>query len=106
MVSGSHRSCGGHVDGRLQILLNSPVLLEEELKAITSAGLANTTFSLHYQSGSPNALKEALERLCSDVEAAVKDGCEIVVISDRVDGAEVAAFLLCLGVRLAVRAHD
>ena len=94
VLSGSFCSRRGRVDGQLQILLNSPVLLEEELTAITSAGLANTTFSLHYQSGSPDALKEALERLCSDVEAAVKNGCEIVVISDRVDGAEVAACLL------------
>ena len=88
--------------GVVQILLKSPVLLEEELKAITSAGLANTTFSLHYQSGSPDALKEALTKLCSDVEAAVKDGCEIVIISDRVEGSEVricsppASLNLCL----------
>lgn len=75
--------------GAAQILLKSPVLLEEELKAIAGAGLANTTFSLHYQSGSPDALKHALQKLCTDVEEAVKNGCEIVIISDRVEGAEV-----------------
>lgn len=72
------------------MLLKSPVLLEEELKAIVSgSGLDTLQFSLHYQSGSPDALKEAVAKLCSDVETAVRNGCEIIVISDRVSGDEV-----------------
>jgi hypothetical protein len=72
------------------VLLKSPVLLEEELKAIVSgSGLATSQFSLHYRSGSPDALKAALAKLCSEVEDAVRNGCEIVVLSDRVAGKEV-----------------
>lgn len=75
-----------------QVLLKSPVLLEEELKAIVSgSGLATSQFSLHYRSGSPDALKAALAKLCSEVEDAVRNGCEIVVLSDRVAGKELSA---------------
>lgn len=40
-------------------------------------------FSLHYKSGKPGAMEEALRQLCADVEAAVEKGTEIVVLSDR-----------------------
>lgn len=40
-------------------------------------------FSLHYQSGKAGAMEEALRKLCEDVEAAVRAGTEIVVLSDR-----------------------
>ena len=64
----------------LQVLLNSPMLLESELEAITSqAGMMNKTFNLHYESGKPGALKEAVQALCRDVEAAVKNGCEVLL---------------------------
>ena len=64
----------------LQVLLNSPMLLESELEAITSqAGMMNKTFNLHYESGKPGALKAAVETLCRDVEEAVKNGCEVCV---------------------------
>lgn len=62
----------------LQVLLNSPMLLESELEAITSqAGMMNKTFNLHYESGKPGALKAAVETLCRGVEEAVKNGCEV-----------------------------
>ncbi|BDA41678.1 Ferredoxin-dependent glutamate synthase, chloroplastic [Coccomyxa sp. Obi] len=67
-----------------QLLLESPVLLENELEAIkTSSGLTTTGFTLHYESGKPGAMEEALRQLCADVEAAVEKGTEIVVLSDR-----------------------
>ena len=54
------------------------MLLESELEAITSqTGMMNKTFNLHYESGKPGALKAAVEALCSEVEAAVKNGCEV-----------------------------
>ena len=46
----------------LQVLLKSPMLLESELRAITSQ---------------PGALKAAVDALCRDVEEAVKSGCEV-----------------------------
>ena len=72
------------------MLLPSPVLLEAELESVRSgSGIANQTFGLHYTTGSPDALKDALQQLCSDVKAAVKGGCEIVILSDRQAEGEV-----------------
>lgn len=66
----------------LQVLLNSPMLLESELEAITTqAGMKNKTFNLHYESGKPGALKAAVQALCQDVEDAVKSGCEVWALS-------------------------
>ena len=71
-------------------MLKSPFLLEDELDAIKSlSGLSSRTFSLHYQSGHPAALAEALDTLCADVEAAVRAHCEIVILSDRVAEGEL-----------------
>ena len=74
----------------LQILLPSPVLLENELEAIrTRTSLKSQVFSLHYESGAAGALRTALDNLCRDVEAAVADGCEVLILSDRIDGEEL-----------------
>lgn len=82
----------------MQLLLKSPVLLEEELAAITSSsGLSTQTFRLRYTAGEPGALAAALELLCSDVEAAVKAGCEVLVLSDKLpEGEEVICQPCCL----------
>jgi glutamate synthase (ferredoxin) len=73
-----------------QVILPSPVLLENELEAIrTKTGLKNKTLSLHYKSGSMGALADALRQLCNDAEAAVKDGCEVLILSDHLQGEEL-----------------
>jgi Glutamate synthase central domain len=70
--------------GAAQLLLKSPVLLEKELEAIVSAGgIPTQTFRLSYVAGTPGALRAAVEKLTAEVEAAVRAGCEIVVLSDR-----------------------
>jgi len=73
-------------DSYRQVLLDSPVLLESELEAVTngSTGLQAKVFELRYKTGGPGSLKAALESLCKDVEKAVRTGCEIVVLSDKV----------------------
>ncbi|KAL3156941.1 hypothetical protein ABBQ38_001200 [Trebouxia sp. C0009 RCD-2024] len=77
-------------DAYSQVLLNSPMLLESELEAITTqAGMKNKTFNLHYESGKPGALKAAVQALCQAVEEAVKTGCELVVLSDRISEEEM-----------------
>ena len=67
-----------------QIRLNSPVLLEDELQAVRSdSALRTQTFELRYDAaGGPSAMRAALTALCGDVEAAVRSGCDIVVLSD------------------------
>ena len=69
----------------MQILLDSPILRESELEAIRSGehSLKSQTFSLYYQSGREGAMTEALAKLTSDIEQAVRDGCEIVILSDK-----------------------
>lgn len=78
-------------DSYRQVLLDSPVLLESELEAITngSTGLAASTFELRYKTGGPGSLRSALEALCASVEKAVRTGCEIVVLSDKVAPGEM-----------------
>ncbi len=74
----------------LQILLDSPILRESELEAIRGSGhsLKAQTFSLYYQSGKTGAMTEALNKLTSDIEQAVRDGCEIVILSDKLPEGE------------------
>lgn len=62
------------------------MLLENELEAIKAkTSLKTQTFSLLYKSGTSDALAEALAKLCGDVEAAVKEGSEVLILSDRVE---------------------
>ena len=58
------------------MLLKSPVLLEEELKSVVEgSGLANTTFSLHYKTGHPDAMAEVLAVLAPRLQLQhMRDG--------------------------------
>ena len=51
--------------------------------------VSSQAFSLHYTSGAPDAMEQALKKLCEDVEKAVADGLEIVVLSDRISKEEM-----------------
>lgn len=74
-----------------QMLLPSPVLLEKELEAIVEhAPLAPKTFDLHYEAGNADALQAAVQALCEQVEAAVREGCQVVVLSDRLAPSDLA----------------
>ena len=64
--------------------LKSPILNEAELAAATQQGIASRTLStLMPISGGPAGLEAALSQLCSDAEAAVRNGSQILVLSDR-----------------------
>jgi glutamate synthase (ferredoxin) len=76
-------------DAYSQILLDSPVLLESELAAVQGdAVLATRTFPVRFPAGAPGGLAAALAELCAGVEAAVRAGCQCVVLSDRVPAGE------------------
>lgn len=47
-------------------------------------GMSEQVFGLHYESGHPQAMAQALKKLCDNVEKAVKNGLEIVILSDRI----------------------
>ncbi|KAF8065477.1 hypothetical protein HT031_003078 [Scenedesmus sp. PABB004] len=67
-----------------QVLLNSPILLEGQMAAIAAdKQLGSKTFPISFKAGEQGALAAALTKLCADVEAAVKGGCQCVVLSDR-----------------------
>ncbi|KIY94837.1 glutamate synthase (ferredoxin) [Monoraphidium neglectum] len=75
-----------------QVLLKSPILLESQLEAIQSDKLlATKTFGLSFAVGQIGAMEHALQKLCHDVEAAVRAGCQCVVLSDRAAGGAAAA---------------
>nr|WP_144051406.1 glutamate synthase large subunit [Geminocystis herdmanii] len=66
------------------LLIDSPVLSEADLDFIKKSDFAtielSTLFSI--ESG-PDGLKLALERLCNEATQAVKEGHQIIILSDR-----------------------
>ncbi|HWL62839.1 MAG TPA: glutamate synthase large subunit [Steroidobacteraceae bacterium] len=67
-----------------QIVLNSPVLSQRKLRqiiAMAEQGVPNAFIDLQYDPA--EGLQAALQRLCREAEAAVRDGCVVLLISDR-----------------------
>ena len=70
---------------RLQ--LRSPLLNEAELAAVTSSALSCRTLStLFAVNTGPQGLAQAVAALCAEAEEAVRQGVEILVLSDRLAG--------------------
>jgi len=64
--------------------LESPVINDEELAGINSSDFQTETLSTLYKiSTGPNGLKDAVAELCATATARVKEGVEILVLSDR-----------------------
>ncbi len=78
--------------GAAVLHLSTPVLNEAELEALSTQGLPLVTLStLLPLTGGPDGLEAALHRLCFEAEAAVRSGCQILVLSDRAgDGIDAA----------------
>eukprot|EP00798_Chlamydomonas_sp_ICE-L_P001365 gene1365-32729_t len=67
-----------------QVLLKSPILLESEMAAIQKDTiLKSKTFQVDFEAGTEGSLEASLRKLCADVEADVKAGCQCVVLSDK-----------------------
>ncbi len=74
------------------IHLETPVLNEAELAAIGEQGLPAKTVSTQVAVEScAGGLQQAIAALCSVAEQAVRDGAQVLVLSDRVDGTGAAA---------------
>ena len=70
-------------DARL-LELESPVLNDEELAGIESSDFKTQSLSTLYQiSTGPNGLKDAVTQLCEAATKAVREGVEILILSDR-----------------------
>eukprot|EP00200_Dunaliella_tertiolecta_P000313 CAMPEP_0202365904 /NCGR_PEP_ID=MMETSP1126-20121109/16736_1 /ASSEMBLY_ACC=CAM_ASM_000457 /TAXON_ID=3047 /ORGANISM="Dunaliella tertiolecta, Strain CCMP1320" /LENGTH=1645 /DNA_ID=CAMNT_0048960861 /DNA_START=31 /DNA_END=4971 /DNA_ORIENTATION=+ len=77
-------------DSYRQVALQSPILLESELSAIVNdKDLGSQLFRLSFEGGKEGGLASAISALCTQVEAAVKAGCQCVVLSDRADAASM-----------------
>ncbi|MGC6483612.1 MAG: glutamate synthase large subunit [Synechococcus sp.] len=98
-----------HADAAALVHLDSPVLNEAELAAVSQQGLPCQNLSTQFDpTQSSDALQTALDRLCADASAAVEAGAQILVLSDRIaaDGgaAELTATSAALPPLLAVGA--
>ncbi|MBT9310768.1 glutamate synthase large subunit [Leptothoe kymatousa] len=68
------------------IKLDSPVVNDNELEMIRQGSLPTATVSTLYAvEGGPEGLKQALDSLCEQADAAVKAGAEVLILSDRID---------------------
>ena len=66
------------------VKLASPLLDETQLEGLAHSGLEVARLStLFAVSSGPWGLRDAVERLCRDVVAAVRGGAEVVILSDR-----------------------
>ncbi|MCM1985033.1 glutamate synthase large subunit [Lyngbya confervoides] len=69
-----------------QIKLESPILHDAELEKIQASDLSPRTLSTLYAlDQGPKGLNAALHRLCQAAAAAVKAGCQVLILSDRTD---------------------
>lgn len=88
------------------IRLNSPILRNEELKAIIDlddvafqTAVIDTTFGVSQAgAGNSSALKHAVEALCAKAETDVRAGASILVLSDRRMGPQRAAIPILLAI--------
>ena len=72
-------------DSVRQVNLTSPVLIEEELEDVMATDfLKAQKFSTYFTSGTKIA--DSIQKLCEDVEKAVRAGCQCVVLSDKPEG--------------------
>jgi len=66
--------------------LDSPVLNDAELEAISQSGFETATLSTLFEVASgPEGLQRAVTALCQAATAAVRDGKKILVLSDRIN---------------------
>ncbi|MEM9165312.1 MAG: glutamate synthase central domain-containing protein, partial [Cyanobacteria bacterium P01_F01_bin.4] len=74
--------------------LESPVLNDRELTLIRESDLKVANLSTLYSlSDGPAGLQKAVEVLCQQADAAVKAGAKVLVISDRIDTHDKAAWV-------------
>jgi len=74
--------------------LESPVLNDAELAELQHCDLASTTLSTQFGiAAGPAGLQQAVEALCQAAAAAVHDGKQILILSDRVSAVGAPSYL-------------
>ena len=70
--------------------LNTPILTNDDLHYIRDAGVEefkNVTLDMTWESAEgADGMGPALERLCAEAEEAVREGCTVIILSDRQAG--------------------
>jgi glutamate synthase domain-containing protein 2/glutamate synthase domain-containing protein 3 len=78
-----------------QLHLLSPIITNEQMQAIrdmNAPGLRSKTIPILFPAKEgAAAFEKALDRVCKEAEAAVDDGCTLLILSDRGVGEELAA---------------
>ncbi len=79
-----------------QLVLDSPVLSDEQTAAIEEldgedGGLATATVDITYPRDGETTLHDAVEEAREDTESAIRDGADVVVLSDRAAGPDRVA---------------
>ena len=71
-------------DAYNQMLLRNPIMFEKQLRVVQEDAALNTrTFEIFFAAEKSGSLKAAVEDLCERVAQAVHDGCQCIVLSDR-----------------------
>lgn len=98
----------GFVEDQQQIIIQSPVLLQQDLtKILAQTSVATRIIPITYQADYNNAkrnasqLELALAKVCNAVEKAARDNIGIIVLSDREISTKQAAIPLLLAVASA-----
>jgi glutamate synthase domain-containing protein 2/glutamate synthase domain-containing protein 1/glutamate synthase domain-containing protein 3 len=88
-----------------QIKVNEPILTNrdlEKIRAVSNGGLrAKTLPTLFEPAEGPGSLRRAMDALCDQASAAVREGCTILILSDRGvdrDHAPIPSLLATAGV--------
>jgi glutamate synthase (ferredoxin) len=69
-----------------QLRISSPVLNQAELDEVTKLRKVASISTIYPISTGPEGLQAAVKELCVAAEAAVRDGAEVVVLSDKQEG--------------------
>jgi len=98
----------GFVDGKQQLVIQSPVLLQQDLtKILGQKSIATQVVSMTYKPNAKNKKKNAsqlelaLNKLCDDVENAARNNAGIIILSDRGISSTQAAIPLLLAIASA-----
>jgi len=73
-------------EGANQLRITTPILNEGELKLVGEARKTVTISTLYPISTGPKGLEIAVKKLCEEAEQQVRDGAEVLVLSDRKAG--------------------
>src|SRR5437773_8498471 len=103
LVGSEHNLLDETPEHARQLVIDNPILRDEELESLRQVD--SEVFKAHTiditwpVAAGAAGLQEAIDRICAEADAALADGCNILVVSDRAVGPERVAIpsLLAVG---------